>query len=132
MRETPRQQRVIRHQRLRKKLHGTTARPRLCVFRSLKHIYAQIVDDSQGHTLVAASTLDPEIRSQLEGKSTQDTNASIVVGQTIGRRAMAKGIQTVVFDRGGYKYHGRVKALADAVRNCNPDAPEGESKGLEF
>ena len=125
-------QRQVRHERLRKRLSGTTERPRLAVFRSLKHVYAQIIDDTCGQTLTAASTLDPEVRAQLEGKSRQDTAASTLVGQIVARRALEKGITRVVFDRGGYKYHGRVKALADAARNCRPDAPDGEPKGLEF
>ena len=132
MRENPANQRRIRHTRLRKKLSGSTERPRLMVFRSSKHIYAQVIDDSRGHTLVSASTLDSEIRSQLEGKSTQNVDAGVLVGQTVAKRALDLGITTVVFDRGGYKYHGRVKALADAARNCSPDAAEGEAKGLEF
>ena len=132
MRENPVNQRKIRHARLRKKVSGTEQRPRLAVFRSLKHVYAQIIDDTKGHTLVAASTLDPEIKAQLEGKSTQNVDACTLVGQVVGRRALEKGISSVVFDRGGFKYHGRVKALADAARNCRPDAADGESKGLEF
>jgi large subunit ribosomal protein L18 len=101
-------------------------------FRSSKHIYAQLIDDTKGHTLAAASTLDPELKSQLEGKSTQDVAASELVGRTIAQRAMEKGITKVVFDRGGFIYHGRVKALADAARNARPDAADGEPKGLEF
>jgi large subunit ribosomal protein L18 len=132
MRENPYNQRKVRHARLRKKVSGTPERPRLMVYRSSKHVYVQVIDDTRGHTLAAASTLDPEIRPQLEGKSTQDTDASVLVGQMIGRRSLDQGISKVVFDRGGYKYHGRVKALADAARNCRPDAPEGEPKGLEF
>jgi len=132
MRENSVNQRRIRHERLRKKLSGTTERPRLMIFRSLKHVYAQVIDDSQGHTLAAASTTDPELRAQLEGKSTQDTAASELVGRAIAERALAKGITRVVFDRGGFKYHGRVKALADAARNARPEAAEGEPKGLEF
>ncbi|MBW3622464.1 MAG: 50S ribosomal protein L18 [Armatimonadetes bacterium] len=132
MRENPYQQRRIRHERLRKKLSGTTERPRLMIFRSLKHVYAQIIDDTKGHTLVAASTLDPDLRTQLEGKSTQDTEASALVGRTVAERALQQGITAVVFDRGGYKYHGRVKALADAARNARPEAADGEPKGLEF
>ena len=122
MRENPVNQRRVRHVRLRKKVSGSTERPRLMFFRSSKHIYAQIIDDSKGHTLAAASTLDPELKSQLEGKSTQDVAASELVGCTIARRAMEKGITQVVFDRGGFIYHGRVKALADAAREA----------GLEF
>ena len=132
MRENPVNQRRVRHARLRKKLSGTTERPRLMVFRSSRHVYAQIIDDSNGHTLVAASTLDADLKSQLEGKSTQDTAASELVGRTIAQRAMEKGISRVVFDRGGYKYHGRVKALADAARNARPEAAEGEPRGLDF
>lgn len=132
MRENPYRQRQIRHERLRKKLSGSTERPRLMIFRSSKHVYAQIIDDTQGRTLVAASTLDPELKPQLDGKSTQDTAASELVGRTIAQRAMEKGITQVVFDRGGYKYHGRVKALAEAARTARPDAAEGEPKGLEF
>ena len=132
MRENPVNQRRVRHARLRKKVSGTAERPRLMIFRSSKHVYAQVIDDSQGHTLAAASTLDPEIRPHLEGKSTQDVAASALVGQVVGRRALEKGITRVVFDRGGYKYHGRVKALADGARECRPDAPEGELKGLDF
>jgi len=92
----------------------------LGVFRSLRHIYAQVVDDSQGHTLVSASTIDPEVEAQLQGLS--KVEQARVVGKAVAERALGQGIKTVVFDRGGYKYHGRVKALADAAR-------EG---GLEF
>ena len=103
-----------RHARVRAKVVGTTPRPRLCVFRSLNHIYAQVIDDSQGHTLVTASTLDPEPADELAGKA--KTGKAELVGSLIAKRAMAKGIKEVVFDRGGYKYHGRVKALAEAAR----------------
>lgn len=117
---TSREARQRRHERIRRNLHGTAERPRLNVFRSLLHIYAQVIDDDLGNTLVSASTLDPEVREQLEGlnKSQQATR----VGQLIAKRALAQGLKTVVFDRGGYPYHGRVKALADGAR-------EG---GLEF
>lgn len=109
-----------RHERIRRHLHGTADRPRLNVFRSLDHIYVQVIDDDLGNTLVAASTVDPELRDQLNGlnKSQQATR----VGQLVARRALDKGLKKVVFDRGGYPYHGRVKALADGAR-------EG---GLEF
>jgi len=86
----------------------------LCVFRSLNHIYAQVIDDSKGHTLASASTLDPEIKSETEGKV--KTAKAELVGSLIAKRALSKGISQVVFDRGGYKYHGRVKALAEAAR----------------
>ncbi len=112
---TPRQARLRRHRRVRLKVKGTSSRPRLCVFRSLNHIYAQVIDDEKGHTLVAASTLDPEIRAATNSKSKTD-NAKLV-GEVIAKRALGQGITQVVFDRGGYKYHGRVKALAEAARN---------------
>jgi large subunit ribosomal protein L18 len=107
-------QRQRRHRRLRKRVVGTAERPRLNVFRSLKHIYAQIIDDEQGHTLMAASTVDPEVRGQIAG---MDKMAEAgVVGRVLAQRARATGITQVVFDRGGYRYHGRVKALAEAAR----------------
>lgn len=103
-----------RHLRVRAKVKGTTSVPRLCVFRSLNYIYAQVIDDSRGHTLVAASNLDPEIRSLADGKT--KTAKSELAGSLLARRAMSQGIERVAFDRGGYKYHGRVKALAEAAR----------------
>ncbi len=103
-----------RHKRVRKKIFGTPERPRLCVFRSLKHIYAQIIDDTIGHTLVAASTLDPAIREKIKGKT--KTEQAKEVGLLLAQKALAKGITKVAFDRGGYKYHGRVKALAEGAR----------------
>ena len=103
-----------RHHRVRLKVKGIDSRPRLCVFRSLNQIYAQIVDDSQGHTLASASTLDSEIRNDKAGKSKTDKAA--LVGTMIAERAKNKKIDQVAFDRGGYKYHGRVKALAEAAR----------------
>ena len=106
--------RQSRHKRVRAKVEGTTSRPRLCVFRSLNHTYAQIIDDSQGHTLTSASTLDPEIKEEAAGK--MKTGNAELVGLAVAKRALAKGINQVVFDRGGYKYHGRVKALAEAAR----------------
>ena len=111
---TPRERRLRRHLRVRKKVFGTPDRPRLAVFRSLNHIYAQIIDDLRGHTLVSASTLDPEIRDKVKGL--RKTEAARVVGEVLGRRALAAGITRVVFDRGRFKYHGRVKALADGAR----------------
>ena len=104
-----------RHRRVRRKVFGTAERPRLNVFRSLRHIYGQIIDDERGHTLVAVSTLDPALRDQLTGldKAAQ----ARVVGNALAKRAQTNGIQQVVFDRGGYKYHGRVKALADGARD---------------
>jgi len=102
------------HTRIRKKITGSTSRPRLCVFRSLKYMYAQVIDDSQGKTLVSASTVEKDIRSGL--KYTGNIEASKMLGKTIAERAKAKGIDTVVFDRGGYLYHGRIKAVAEAAR----------------
>jgi large subunit ribosomal protein L18 len=109
-----------RHRRVRKRIKGTPLRPRLNVFRSLKHIYAQIIDDERGHTLVAASTLDPQLREEIKGLT--KTEKAKRVGRLIAERALARGIKKVVFDRGGFLYHGRVKALAEGAR-------EG---GLEF
>ena len=106
--------RYRRHARVRSKVKGTASRPRLCVFRSLNHVYAQVIDDSQGNTLVAASTLDPETRSEADGKG--KSGKAELVGGMIAKRALSKGIKQVAFDRGGYKYHGRIKALAEAAR----------------
>jgi large subunit ribosomal protein L18 len=105
-----------RHRRVRKRVFGTPDKPRLNVFRSLCNIYAQVIDDTRGHTLVSASTLDPEIKPAL--KTGGNIEAAKLVGELVGRRALAEGIQTVVFDRGGYKYHGRVAALADGAREA--------------
>ncbi|MFM8296212.1 MAG: 50S ribosomal protein L18 [Microcystaceae cyanobacterium] len=103
-----------RHQRIRNKVEGTPQRPRLAVFRSNQHIYAQVIDDVAQHTLAAASTLDPDLREKLASSSTQEASAE--VGKLIAQRAIAAGIEQVVFDRGGSLYHVRVKALADAAR----------------
>jgi large subunit ribosomal protein L18 len=103
-----------RHLRVRSKLAGTAERPRLNVYRSINHIYAQIIDDTSGHTLFAVSTLDPILRGNLAEKS--KTEQAAEVGKTLAERAVEAGITQVVFDRGGYKYHGRVKALAEASR----------------
>jgi large subunit ribosomal protein L18 len=102
------------HKRIRQKISGNVTRPRLCIYRSSKYIYAQIVDDSQGNTLVAASTAEKVVRGDL--KQAGNIQASKVVGKAIAERAKAKGIETVVFDRGGYLYHGRIKAVAEAAR----------------
>ncbi|MDD4873434.1 MAG: 50S ribosomal protein L18 [Dehalococcoidales bacterium] len=106
--------RVKRHARVRAKVSGTTARPRLCVYRSLQHVYAQVIDDTNGHTMVSASTVDPEIVKDKDNKKKSDLAG--IVGLLIAKRALDAGITEVVFDRGGYKYHGRVKTLADAAR----------------
>lgn len=111
---TSRSARLMRHERLRKTLSGGPERPRLCVFRSLEHIYAQVIDDSRGATLAQASTLDAELKTPSADKAKM-TQAQMV-GEAIARRAKEAGIKEVVFDRGGYKYHGRVKALAEAAR----------------
>jgi large subunit ribosomal protein L18 len=118
--KTPRAKRIRRHLRVRKRVNGTTERPRLSVFRSLSHIYAQVVDDVTGRTLVAASDIDPSLRGQRSGQA--KTAMAKVVGKAIGERATAAGISKVVFDRGGFQYHGRVKALAESAREA----------GLEF
>lgn len=109
-----------RHIRVRKKLAGTAERPRLNVYRSLAQIYAQVIDDNAGHTLTSASTLDSEVKPRLEGLN--KTEQAKIVGTVISERAVAKGVKQVVFDRGGYRFHGRVKALAEAAREA----------GLEF
>ncbi len=103
-----------RHQRIRNRIHGTQERPRLCVYRSNKHIYAQIIDDVAACTLVQASTLDEDNKAE----KTWNCDAGKAVGELIAARAKAKGIETVVFDRGGYIYHGRVAAVADAAREA--------------
>lgn len=112
--DDPRIARQRRHARVRAKVKGTPSVPRLCVFRSLNHIYAQVIDDWQGNTLASASTLDPEIKSMVDGK--KKATRSELVGSLVAKRALSKGINKVAFDRGGYKYHGRVKALAEAAR----------------
>ena len=108
-----------RHIRVRAKVSGTATRPRLCVFRSLNHIYAQLVDDAAGNTLVSASSLDAEIRDKIAGK--RKTESSEMVGSLVAQRALNKGIKQIAFDRGGYQYHGRVKALAEAARKAGLD-----------
>lgn len=115
-RATPGAARLARHARVRKKLSGTEIRPRLAVFRSAKHVYAQIIDDARGHTLVAASSLEEKIAAEAKGR--KKTEVSVLVGKAIAERALAQGTTQVAFDRGGYKYHGRVKALADAAREA--------------
>lgn len=105
-----------RHERVRKRVKGTTSRPRLCVFRSLNHIYAQVVDDKDGYTIANASTLDTDIKG--DSKSKNKKAMAELVGKLIAERTKKEGIEQVVFDRGGYKYHGRVKALADAARGA--------------
>jgi len=112
--------RTRRHARVRRRIQGAAQRPRLSVFRSLNHVYAQLIDDATGQTLAAASTREKAVADGLESRSS--SAAAEKVGKIIAERAKAKGINAVVFDRGGYKYHGRIKALADAARGA----------GLEF
>ena len=116
MKETRRAARVRRHARVRRKISGTPDVPRLSVFRSLKHIYAQIIDDAVGQTLFSASTLDVDVREQ--GTGLNKTEQAKIVGKRLAEKALSSGVTRVVFDRGGYKYHGRVKALADASREA--------------
>ena len=111
------QQTQKRHRRLRRHLSGTANRPRLAVFRSNNHIYAQVIDDAAQSTLCSASTVDKELRAGLKAPA-GSCDASVAVGELVAKRAIAKGIQQVVFDRGGNLYHGRVKALADAAREA--------------
>jgi len=108
--------RIRRHARLRQKVKGKQDKPRLNVFRSLNHIYAQLVDDSVGHIITSSSSLDPEVKAEVMGKT--KTSVARVVGLLMAERAKEKGVRKVVFDRGGYKYHGRIKALAEAAREA--------------
>ncbi len=108
--------RVNKHKRLRNRISGTTERPRLAVFRSNNHMYAQIIDDTVGNTIAAASTLDKDVKDAVE--KTNNVAAAAQVGTVIAKRALEKGITTVVFDRGGYIYQGKVQALADAAREA--------------
>lgn len=112
--------RVKKHNRMRNHLNGTTERPRLAVFRSNNHMYAQIIDDTVGNTLVSASTLEKEVKAELE--KTNNVDAAAYLGTVIAKRALEKGIKTVVFDRGGFIYQGKIAALADTAREA----------GLEF
>ncbi len=118
--EAKRRARLARKKRVRKKVRGTPERPRLTVYKSLRHVYAQIIDDTTGRTLVAASTVGRDLRGELEKTATVE--AARAVGLAIGRKALARDITKVVFDRNGYPYHGKVKALAEAAREA----------GLEF
>ena len=118
--KTSKTRRDVRHKRVRRKISGSTDRPRLAVFRSLNHVYAQLIDDTKGETVASASSLEPQVLGQRDANP--KSQVSTLVGELIAQRATEKGFRTVVFDRGGFKYHGRTKALADAAR-------EG---GLEF
>ncbi len=108
--------RIVRHKRVRKTVVGTSKRPRLNVYRSLNNIYAQVIDDEKGKTIVSASTLDKEVAEMIKGKT--KTEAAKIVGEVIGKRAKEKKIKEVVFDRGGYLYTGRVQAVADGARDA--------------
>jgi large subunit ribosomal protein L18 len=113
---TSRDARLRRHRRVRVTVSGTTEQPRLCVFRSLNHIYAQVIDDSAGTTLASASTIVTQVKEEADGKNKIDQ--AKLVGSNVAKEALGKGISQVVFDRGGYRYHGRVKALAEAARQA--------------
>jgi large subunit ribosomal protein L18 len=115
------------HTRIRKKVSGTAERPRLAVFRSLNHIYAQVIDDVNGKTLAAASTTEKELKGGTGG----NIEAAVKVGKTVAERALAAGVSTVVFDRGGYLYHGRVKALLDATREAGLNKSETAQEEVE-
>jgi large subunit ribosomal protein L18 len=119
MKLTRRESKQRRHRRVRGKVNGSSERPRLAIFRSNEHIYAQIIDDTQQHTLVAASTVEPELKSSLASGANREASAQ--VGKLIALRSLEKGITKVVFDRGGNLYHGRIKALADAAREAGLD-----------
>jgi len=113
---TPREARIRRHRRIRAELKGSAAQPRLCVFRSSNHIYAQLIDDEAGATLASASTIVEDVKAKADGKNKIDQ--AKLVGSHVAKEALGKGIKQVVFDRGGYRYHGRIKALAEAARQA--------------
>ncbi len=112
-------ERKVRHLRVRKRVNGTPERLRLNVFRSSAHIYAQVIDDTKGITVATASSIDTDLREQLNGQTKMDKSAA--VGKLVAERAQAKGVTRVVFDRGGYRYHGRIKAVAEAARGAGLD-----------
>ena len=113
---TKKEKRLARHARVRKHISGTPERPRLCVFKSAKNLYAQVIDDTTGNTLVSASTLDKDIKA--EAAYGGNKAAAKLVGESVGKKALDKGIETVAFDRGGFLFHGRVKELADGAREA--------------
>ncbi|HJR06989.1 MAG TPA: 50S ribosomal protein L18 [Pyrinomonadaceae bacterium] len=115
------------HKRIRRKVSGSAARPRLTIYRSLNHIYAQLIDDEQGRTIAAASTTEKDLRGETGG----NIDAAVRVGRAIAERALSNGIEQVVFDRGGYRYHGRVKALADAAREAGLNKDERAAQEAE-
>lgn len=116
LRKSRQLQRRRRHTRIRKRVHGTSGRPRLAVYRSLRNIEGQVIDDDRRHTLVGLSTLAPELRKSMAGGENGKTGAARAAGKLLAARATERGITTVVFDRGGYRYHGRVKAFAEGAR----------------
>ena len=115
------------HKRIRRKVSGSAQRPRLTIYRSLNHIYAQIIDDEQGRTIAAASTTEKDLRGATGG----NIDAAVRVGRAIAERALSNGVESVVFDRGGYRYHGRVKALADAAREAGLNKNEAAAQQQE-
>ena len=117
--------RMNKHRRLRNRFSGTPERPRLAVFRSNNHMYAQIIDDTVGNTLVAASTVEKAVKAELE--KTNDVDAAAYLGTVIAKRALEKGINTVVFDRGGFIYQGKIAALAEAAREAGLESRKGEN-----
>ena len=118
--------RVNKHRKIRNRFSGTAERPRLAVFRSNNHMYAQIIDDTVGHTLVAASTLEKDVKAELE--KTNNVDAAAYLGKVIAKKALDKGITTVVFDRGGFIYQGKIAALADAAREAGLEFQERKDK----
>lgn len=114
--ETRNERRKIRHIRIRKKIKGTSERPRVSFYRSLKHIYLQAIDDTKGHTILALSTLSKELRDEIKGKTRKEIHAFL--GKRFGEMLIDKGIKKIVFDRGGFKYHGNLKILCDEMRNA--------------
>jgi large subunit ribosomal protein L18 len=116
---TMRAARIRRHSRVRKRVNGTPERPRLAVFRSLSHIYAQVIDDVGGKTIAAASDVEPDVKGKINGKKKEEVAA--MIGTLVAERAKEKGVNRVVFDRGGFVFHGRVKALAEAARESGLD-----------
>lgn len=119
--KTSRENRIARHVRIRKKVEGTPERPRLAVFRSNKHLYCQVIDDTKMHTLASASTMQKPLSEELDLTSGPTIEAARKVGETIAKACLEKGINKVAFDRGGFKYHGRIKALADSAREQGLD-----------
>ena len=112
--KTPQAARIRRHSRVRRRVHGTAVKPRLAVFRSLSHIYVQVIDDVDRRTIAAASDVEPDLKGRVDGK--KKTDVATVIGTLVAERAKEKGVTEVVFDRGGFPFHGRVKALAEAAR----------------